>query len=202
MSCELTQTEPRAKHAKLWDRDPFDWYVEPEWVSERLFQVEPFDGMIMDPACGLGRIVDAAFRSGLTAFGTDIVRRSDNCAEECDFLTSYDGARNIVSNPPFGLCDPRDKSRCFVRHALKVTQYKVALLLPTVWLNSAERGAWLETTSLYRVWLLGPRPSMPPGAVIQAGEKPGNGTKDFCWVVWLKGFDGAPSLRWLRRMGK
>jgi hypothetical protein len=40
---------------------------------------------------------------------------------------------------------------------------------------------------------------MPPGAVIEAGMKPGGGTTDFAWFLWLKGFDGRPEIGWLRR---
>jgi hypothetical protein len=40
---------------------------------------------------------------------------------------------------------------------------------------------------LYREYRVGPRPSMPPGRVIVAGEKPGTETSEFSWFVWLKG---------------
>lgn len=32
-----------------------------------------------------------------------------------------------------------------------------------------------------------------------AGQKPGNGTTDYAWLIWLRGFDGRPELGWLRR---
>jgi hypothetical protein len=116
-----------------------------------------------------------------------------------DFLEcappSYIGNEySIVSNPPFGIADS------FAVRALSLAT-KVALLLPTKWMNGAKRGAWLETTPLRRVWLLAPRPSMPPGPVIEAGLKPGNGTVDFCWMVWERGYEGHSELRWLRRDG-
>jgi hypothetical protein len=40
---------------------------------------------------------------------------------------------------------------------------------------------------------------MPPGYVIAAGEKPGGGKMDFCWLVFEQGFADEPELRWLRR---
>jgi hypothetical protein len=40
---------------------------------------------------------------------------------------------------------------------------------------------------------------MPPGHVLEAGGKPGNGTTDYAWFVWLRGYDGFPEVRWLRR---
>jgi hypothetical protein len=49
------------------------------------------------------------------------------------------------------------------------------------------------------VWLLTPRPSMPPGEVIARGEKPGGGKTDFCWLVFDRTHSGPPELRWLHR---
>jgi hypothetical protein len=48
-----------------------------------------------------------------------------------------------------------------------------------------------------------PRPSMPPGHTIAAGEKPGGGKMDFCWLVWSIGSfsgeaDGLSRTPWLR----
>jgi hypothetical protein len=187
---------PIEKNAHLWVRHPEDWYVEPEWCSRRLFEVEPFVGPIFDPSCGLGRIVAAARAIGMEAYGHDIVARSEICSFEADFLRSpMAAADNIVSNPPFGIAD--EYAKC----ALKIVRSKVALLLPTKWMNAAGRGAWLETTPLARVYLLSPRPSMPPGPVIEAGIKPGNGTTDFAWFVWDRGFVGRPQIHFLRRDG-
>jgi hypothetical protein len=45
-------TALRKIDAHIWARNSHDWYVEPTWCSERLFQVEPFVGAIWEPACG------------------------------------------------------------------------------------------------------------------------------------------------------
>lgn len=187
-------------NAHLWERHPDDWYVEPSWCSERLFAVEPFTGNIVDPACGIGRIVDAARRAGLSALGMDKVSRSIACEHESDFLNASLRATeqrvdNIVSNPPF-----RHAQR-FVARALARAERKVAMLLPSTWVHGDERSRWLAGTPLRRVLFITPRPSMPPGPVIAAGMKPGGGTADFAWYVWHQGFDGKPELGWLRRDG-
>lgn len=187
---------PQQKNAHLWARHPQDWYVEPEWCSRRLFEVERFGPTIWDPSCGLGRILVSARAAGYVVAGSDLVERSEHCEWTADFMATQPLERGaqIVSNPPFGIAD------AYAKHALRHAE-KVALLLPTKWMNAAGRGAWLETTPLRRVWLLAPRPSMPPGPVIEAGEKPGNGTVDFAWFVWERGYDGLPELHWLRRDG-
>jgi hypothetical protein len=54
---------------------------------------------------------------------------------------------------------------------------------------------------LTRVYLLTPRPSMPPGQVILRGEEPGGGKQDFVWLVFSQQHKGPPELRWLHRDG-
>ena len=101
-------------------------------------------------------------------------------------------ARNIVCNPPFDLCDQ------FVRRALHLAGGKVAMIWLARRLNAAR---WLANTPLARAYLLTPRPSMPPGHVIAAGEKPGGGTQDFCWLIFSHKHKGPPTLHWLCRDG-
>lgn len=186
----------REKLAHLWERDPYDWYVEPFECSAALFQLEKFEGEVWDPACGMGRIVMEARAAGLTAVGSDIVSRSDICAAESDFLArSYQpDFRNIVMNPPFGLAEE------FVREAIRIVPRggKVAVILPLVWVSGfSSKRDWLPSSPLRTLYPISPRPSMPPGKVIEAGIRPGNGTKDFAWLVWQNGYLGEASVRFM-----
>lgn len=195
----------RKRESNLWQRDPHDFYVEPSWVSQRLFEEEKFTSDVHDPACGSGNIVRAAAAHGLFATGSDVVKRSPECTLLRDWLNDdhWDEDSpftNLVSNPPFGLCDDRKAgTHPFVERCLERAIHKVALLLPANWVQGDKRSRWLETTPLRRVWFISPRPSMPPGDVLAAGAKPGNGTTDFAWFVWVKNYDGRPEIRWLRR---
>src|SRR5208282_5190194 len=76
----------KERHSHIWQRDQHDWYIEPEWTSARLFKEVVFRGPVYDPACGSGRIVKAAREAGYQADGSDIVRRSEFCNFEDDFL--------------------------------------------------------------------------------------------------------------------
>src|ERR1700677_2846589 len=129
----------RKRDSHLWSRDEHDFYCEPEWCSQRLFEAEKFEGNVWDPACGLGRIVASAKLAGLESHGMDIVKRSSFCLGEFDFLTSTDPWPNIVSNPPFGIAEK------FVAHALKLAERKVAMLLPAKWVQGDKRSRWLAT---------------------------------------------------------
>jgi hypothetical protein len=164
-------------------------YVEPHWVSERLFQEEKFIGGVYDPACGFGRIVQSARDADLNAYGSDIVDRGFE-GGVLDFFEESRNHSNIVSNPPFDVFED------FTRHALALADRKVALIMPTARLNAAR---WLYDTPLQSVWLLTPRPSMPPGHVIKAGGKVGGGKSDYAWLVFEHGYSSHPELKWLHR---
>jgi hypothetical protein len=192
----MTVLETRPIEARVWAREANEHYVEPHWCSERLFAEEKFEGPIWDPCCGFGRIPEAAKKAGLHAIGTDILDRGwRDIAGKLDFLTSDRAIDtkdfDIVCNPPFNIAGR------FARHALDMKGVrKVAMIFPTARLNAAH---WIKDTPLARVWLMTPRPSMPPGHVIAAGEKPQGGKMDFCWLVWTPFRVGPADLLWLRR---
>jgi hypothetical protein len=135
--------------------------------------------------------VQSALKRNLNAYGNDIVDRGFNAATApADFFKHTDTHANIVSNPPF------DRFMDFAQHALDRAHKKVALIMPTARLNAAR---WLVATPLRRIWLLTPRPSMPPGHVITAGGKVGGGKSDYAWLVFEHGYDGEPELHWMHR---
>jgi hypothetical protein len=182
----------RERRSQIWYRETNEHYVEPAWCSERLFEVEAFSGAVHDPCCGLGTIPEAARRAGLTASASDLVDRGYGRARIEDFFGSTERQDNIVCNPPFKVASQ------FVLHGLTLTSRKIAIIFPIARLNAAH---WTAETPLWRVWLLSPRPSMPPGHVIAAGRKPGGGKVDFCWLVFERGHQGPVELRWLHRDG-
>jgi hypothetical protein len=183
----------RKRESNLWAREADDWYVEPEWCSRRLFEEEKFEGTICDPAAGGGNIIRSAAAVGLDTIAFDTVDRGFPLYSMGDFLTSGSCHDNFVCNPPFALAE------AFLARALKNSHRKVALLLPANWVQGDKRSRMLAATPLRRVYFITPRPSMPPGHVLAAGDKPGNGTTDYAWFVWLRGYDGSPEVRWLRR---
>lgn len=198
-------------------RDIDAWYQEPSWPSERLFDVEKFDGRIVDPCAGSGTIINSATKAGLRGEAYDLRDRGfANVTGGIDFFDRKAWtpgiwpADNIVSNPPYATWAqlgrkkphedalPRAEDE-FLVQALGRVRSKVAVFLPSGWINSDKRGRRIQELPLYRVYLIGPRPSCPPGEFIRAGGNVGNGTGDYSWFVFLKGYCGAPTVHWLRR---
>jgi hypothetical protein len=193
MTASEETKRPRRTH--IFVRDDDDRYVEPLWVSRRLIEEESFAGTVHDPACGFGQIVTAARAAGLVTTGADVSPLSSDVGA-VDFLRDRTERDNVIANPPYQKTRSCDLMREFAEHALEVTRRKVAFLVPLARLNAAH---WLVRTPLHRVWLLTPRPSIPPYSYLLAGKKPQGGRVDFAWLVWERGFDGAPTLHWLQR---
>jgi hypothetical protein len=193
-AAEDIATNKRPRRSNVWTREASDFYVEPHWVSVRLFETEDFDRaqVLLDPCTGTGRIATAAAAAGYSVVTADVVNRGFPNCELQDFLDRKSVPPSVVGNPPFGIV------AAFARHAIELGARKVALVLPVARLNAAR---WLQALPLRKVLLLTPRPSMPPGYVIARGEKPGGGKTDYAWLIFESGYAGSPELGWLHRDG-
>lgn len=191
----------QAKRSHIFKKEKHGHYVEPAWCSRRLFEVENFCPpkeirprvWIYDPACGWGTILGEASKADYRTLGEDIVSRMKYGVSR-DFLTVeyLNDTCSIVTNPPFDLV------REFCEHGLELGAYKLAAICLVRRLNAAR---WLADLPLRRIWLLTPRPSMPPGSYLRKGKKAGGGTQDFCWLVFQQGYKGKPTIGWLHRDG-
>lgn len=192
--------KPKAAH--VWDRGDHDWYIEPTSATAALLSVERFAGVILDPCCGQGNIVSTCLQAGYRAYGSDIVRRTDEpwFARTMDFNDLPDrSVPNIISNPPFY---GAKGTEAFIWRALEAATAKVAVFIDIRFLGGNSRAKGLYATRPpNRVWIITPRVSCPPGEYLKAGGKAGNGSSDWAWMVWslLEPAPIASELRWLDR---
>jgi hypothetical protein len=112
----------------------------------------------------------------------------------CDFLkgSPVRSAWSVVCNPPF------DHVEKFCQRGLEIATFKVAMIFLLRRLPAAH---WLRRMPLESIYLLTPRPSMPPGSWIADGNNPSGGSQDFVWLIFNKQTTttGSPRLRWLCR---
>ena len=181
---------PVEKKARLWERDPLDFYVEEPRASAALFRAERFVGKTLDPACGSGNIVESARAAGVESFGSDVV---DRCGDALWFVRGLNGrcvdfladtpdrrfmpwaVTNIVCNPPFF----RGRgTEAFIRRALDVARGKVAIFAPLPFLAGDRRrkGLFAERPP-HRVYVLAPRVSCPPGEWVAAAGRGWSGRR-------------------------
>lgn len=191
----------RARKSHIFARENSDHYVEPNWVSDRLFDVEDFGAMgslVLDPCCGWCRIPQAARRHGYKTIASDITQRiSPQAAQEENFRSQnifefgwQRIATSVITNPPFNILEE------IARRCVDLAQYKAALICPLRRLPAAH---WLKELGLYRMLFLSPRPSMPSGPYISSGGKVGGGQQDFVWLIFKKGHVGSFETDWLHR---
>src|SRR6516162_8164140 len=93
----------RPKHTHIFAKAEGLHYVEPQWCSKRLFEVEQFPGPVWDPFAGFGRVAEAARAAGYATRATDIADRGYPLDAIEDFLDvdHIDPGTSIVGNPPF-----------------------------------------------------------------------------------------------------
>jgi hypothetical protein len=194
-----------------YDRDPLDFYIEPEWCTEALLALPTFSLIrdVYDPCCGSGNVLKAAMRSGRRGGGSDVVDRGDNVGFVADFLNITSSAAAaaksgdplaIVSNPPYG---GGDMAEAFIRHFVSMRDVEVvAVFVQSRFLHSGKRHKLHAIDHRPSVVAhLSDRPSCPPGDAYLAGEiEAKGGSQDYCWLVYDKrGWDLFTRTVWLRR---
>lgn len=175
-----------------------DFYTEPEWCVDLLFDAEPFVGCIYDPCAGAGTIPRIAFNRGFSTFASDLRDRDIEGVEgDLDFLYNAPvllHPENIIFNPPYKHADD------FIRRALDIATIKVAALVQQKFPFSQRRYRLFQEHPPARIYFLSDRPSMPPGEALLAGTiKAKGGTIDYLWMVWDRGHKGATTAHWLCR---
>lgn len=187
-----------------YEREPFDWYIEPAWCHTLLHGVEAFEGGVCDPACGRGTGLQVARDLGHPVVGIDLVDRRAHAASPFDLLLGdfaagdvSHGVDNVISNPPYSYRP--DIAEIYIRRALQMARRKVAMLVPVKYLSSQGRYDLFTQTPLSQVRILSSRPSMPPGSLYVKGliEAEG-GSVDYMWLVWDHAKKpGHPPTTWL-----
>src|ERR1035437_2239176 len=117
----------------LMGRNHSDNLQSPPWPFISLLNAlpKPLDGVIWDPACGKGRIIDLFQRMNQKCIGTDILTGTDFLTTEEIKHESFD---YIITNPPFSLKD-QFLAKCYAYGK------PFALLLPFAALEGKRRQA-------------------------------------------------------------
>lgn len=169
--------------------DGIDYYQTPIWATEKLLEVEKFEGNILEPCSGNGAISKVLESKGYEVISQDI--RSDDGVYGNKGVNIFEyecNVDNIVTNPPF-FCAKEVIEKC-----LELSNYKVAMLLKLSFLEGMKRYDFFQNTPLKKVYVFCKRVTMYP----YGNEKPKNsGTIAYAWYVWEKGYEGEPTIKWL-----
>ena len=157
----------------------------------RLLAVEDVVGPVWEPCCGDGAISEVLRAAGIDVASSDLVDRGYGDSP-VDFFAAEPpgGILDIVTNPPYKLVD------AFVARALDLAPRKVIVLARLLWLEGKRRREFFAAAPLARVWVSSSRLN-----VTRAGRDYGDGGLGgmvaFAWFVFVRGYEGAPTLGWL-----
>lgn len=172
-------------------REKDDFYSTPPDATRFFLDVEQFDGAIWEPACGDGAMSRVLQARGYEVASTDLAARGFG-ESGVDFLMEWKArAPNVVTNPPFKLGSQ------FVRHALRLTTGKVAMLLKVGFLEGVERADLFDAQPLARVWVYRNRQSFLKDGVHATNMNGKGGMIAYAWFVWEHGHKGAPTIGWI-----
>ena len=208
----MTNRPAGGARSKRWERAPYDWYIEPSWVVEQLFDELSFGpkghlDMIYDPCCGTGNILNVAKRRGHPTIGGDVVDRKPahrftpgNILKNQHIPSAPQGcAISVVCNPPYSY-EP-DIAEKIIRHVLEyVPIHRAAFVLPIAFMCGQNRwGFFSEDFRPSHTLICSQRPTMPPGAMIHEMANPfEGGMQDYVWLVWTFPHKWKTETRWLR----
>lgn len=178
---------------RISDRhNPSDYFATPAPVTRLLLDHEPFDieKPILEPAVGEARAIDRVLRErGHQTICFDLNGRGD---ERRDFLSLNERFHALITNPPFSL------HLEFVAQAKRITDHKIALLLPLNYLTGAQRHAeiWEDREfPLARVHVLNRGVNFMKGDV--HGDKFHPAQLYLGWFVFERGHVGPPHINWI-----
>jgi hypothetical protein len=170
------------------NREKNDFYPTPPMATERLLDVEQFNGEIWECACGDGAISDVLINKGFNVYSSDLIDRGYG-ETGIDFLLSNRKTENIITNPPFKL------SLEFVYKALELTNNKVAFMLRINFLEGVARQKMFQETPLEKVHIFSRRITFTNP---NSNKKThGGGMLAFAWFIWNKNYNGKPTLNWI-----
>jgi hypothetical protein len=169
-------------------REKDDFYPTPPEATQKLLEVESFNGNIWECACGDGAISKVLIDKGYDVVSSDLIDRGYGETGQ-DFLLSNKIVDNIITNPPFKL------SLEFVYKALENSKNKVAFLLRITFLEGVARQKMFLETPLENVHIFSRRITFTNPN--NQKKTHGGGMLAFAWFVWNKNYKGKPKLNWL-----
>jgi hypothetical protein len=179
------------------DREKNDYYAtDPEALKDLLRTLER-DGvelhrLIWEPSCGEGNLSKVLQEKGFCVLSTDLVNRE--FGSQRDFLKPssirWDG--DILTNPPYKVAEE------FIRTALARTRSgkRVIMLLRLQFLEGIKRSRLYDEYPPKYVYVHSKRIK-----IWKNNEKGGSNAVAYAWYIWEKGFQGEPSLRWIKKEG-
>lgn len=188
------------------ERAEHDYYATEPKAADLICEVEQFDGGIWENCCGEGHLSKRFIELCNEVVSTDLIDRGYGQGNIDFFKCDKALAPNIVTNPPYKY------AKEWVEHSLELieTGKKVALFLPIQFLESDSRRNLFKNNPPKTVYVCVNRILCGINGDFTAKDKDGNtlynkdgqpkkmsSAKCYAWFVWVKGYKGDTTLKWI-----
>jgi hypothetical protein len=175
------------------EREKDDFYPTPSYAVDELLKREIFKGNIWECACGEGDISKTLIKSNYNVKSTDLIDRGYGEGNinflEKGLFNSFEKQDNIITNPPYKY------ALDFVLQAKKLSKYKIAMFLKTVFLESEKRKKMFQDKEfpLKTVYQFSKRVTLYKNGKLMKNS----GMIAYAWYVWDKKYCGKPTIEWI-----
>ena len=178
------------------ERGENDYYPTPPFIVDDFLEHEKLHGSIWEPACGEGHMSKSIENVYGKIISTDLIDRGFGKGG-VDFLDdkNIQPVDNIITNPPFNLFNE------FVLQAKQSANKKICMFGKLSWLEGTRRYKELWTDKefpLKKVYQYVERLSLVKNTI----EERRRGMMPFCWFVFEKGYEGEPTIGWIKSKNK
>ncbi|MCH5323981.1 MAG: NAD(P)-dependent oxidoreductase [Eubacterium sp.] len=177
------------------ERQQHDYYATDPRAMELLLEVERFNPLIWEPACGGGHLSEVLRKHKYSVISTDLYPQGYGSNKPFDFLsdkvTYFSG--DIITNPPYKYAIE------FVQKALDIVRPsgKVAMFLKLLFLETNKRRKLFEEQPFKTLYVSSGRIRCAMNGDFEQYKDAGGGATAYGWFVWEKGFHGDPVIKWI-----
>lgn len=173
------------------ERQKEDYYATHPFAAELLLQNCTLNGPIWEPACGEKHLAGVFEKQGYAVRCSDLIQRC-NC-EQLDFLSPSNSQMwlgDIVTNPPYKYAQQ------FVEKSLSLVPdgSKVCMFLKLTFLEGKARKSLFTNTPPYQLLVSSSRLIC---AMNGEFDKYPSSAVAYGWYIWIKGFKGNTTIRWM-----
>ena len=177
------------------EREVNDYYATDPIAAELLLQHEEFLHDIWEYASGENHLADVFTKHGHIVRMSDIVKRTPT-TEVYDFLSmdniSWKG--DIITNPPYKLATE------FIYKALSIISdaNKVAMFLKLQFMEVNESKHLFTIFPPKTIYVSSSRILCAKNAEFERMRAGGGSAVAYAWYVWVKGYKGPTSIKWIK----
>lgn len=179
-----------------------DFYATDKKDTRNFLEAIQKDGIdiseftMLEPCAGAGHIVDVLkeYYPEAQIDYSDIVSRREDVKGNIDFLKEKIGKYDIViTNPPFKY------AKEFVNKSLEISNKYVMIFAKLSFLEGKGRVDWWKELPLKYVYVYSYRASpLRNGKDRDEKGKKWSSTMAFAWYMFEQGYEGEPTIRWIK----